>query len=278
MISKMRRNIDFVFFLFFLPNHRSFKACQWTKCLACKSMESAWINHSRAAVTCRVNSASPATTTGRICRSTQSPIQSTTSAWVRTFFRRLKLKFFIAKSLSRNRSRFLRTGERREEQETGHFELGSHPILSREVGRHCEREQRTFGFGKSKNWTGFCEKQNNHALFSKNHKLPTNQPQNNIFLILNSLHGQISTSPALSTISTTWPSRIWLQTTKICDALSTTSPASTESRTGSTSGHKLKFKSVQALFYIFIDFDTWRIKDFWDYPQIETFLLSNRGV
>lgn len=71
----------FFFFPMFLSKHL-IKACQWTLCHACKSMENALTNRSHAAATWQRPSDWLVLMIGRTCRLTPSPIQSTTSAWV----------------------------------------------------------------------------------------------------------------------------------------------------------------------------------------------------
>lgn len=53
---------------------------------------------------------------------------------------------------SRNRRRVLRARRWGQAEETRHAQLGSHSVLSREIGGHCTRQQRTFGGWKSKNF------------------------------------------------------------------------------------------------------------------------------
>lgn len=148
---QMRRNIDFLsFFLLFTfsPTFPHVKTCQWINFRACKSMESAWINRSPAVASWRDRSDSPAAAIGRICKSTPSLTQSTTSAWVRRILNAFE-SILTTKFPSRNRRRLLRTRRRCQAEEARDFELGSHPVLSREIGGHCARQQRTFVAGKS---------------------------------------------------------------------------------------------------------------------------------
>lgn len=86
MISLKWEAISIFFFLssLFLFLRGTDKACQWIKCHACKWTESAWINRSRVAATCRDHSDLPAMMIGRTCKSILSPILSTISAWVWT--------------------------------------------------------------------------------------------------------------------------------------------------------------------------------------------------
>lgn len=194
-------------------------------------MESAWINRLRAAVTCHSLLDLLAAMIGRTCRLTPSLTQLTISAWVRihrkVFFQEFT-RFSLQKSLSCPMNLTMMS------------RLRSSRLWTRKLFRSILKSWKT----SPEKTTVICrvEKYDNFPPFSPSFLLKLSQ--------ISSSHGQISTLPASSTISTTWRSKIWQPTARTWDESLRMWPALMAYRTGSTHDQRLKFK-FQTNFYNF---------------------------